>query len=225
MTAKNFEVIDNRIQLDQAIWACRLQESLSKQRLHYFVAKERDRRQKAIEDANVRCLIPGPTSSRAGMIVDMIPRPPAPKPGGVEEDNVTVTSPLTSSGMTTTSTVFEDDVSPAANREKQTSKIKKTRKSRKQASEARIEEKKARDSLNQRYSVAFKKATILLSSENRHLKATTTEGIIHQLNEEHCLNGTKKKLAKSTIYGAIARGNVGMSPMKKGPPPKIPHAL
>jgi hypothetical protein len=63
--------------------------------------------------------------------------------------------------------------------------------------------KKARESLQTRYSAAFKEATVLLSSENTNLNRAnkvTADDIIRRLNEDHSLCGTKKQLAKSTIY-------------------------
>ena len=53
----------------------------------------------------------------------------------------------------------------------------------------------------------------------------TADEIIHCLHQEHCLYGTKKQLARSTVYRAIAKGNVGLSPLTRGPKQKIPDAL
>ncbi len=82
--------------------------------------------------------------------------------------------------------------------------LRRTRKSSRQASEAQLDEKKARESLTQRYSVAFKEATVLMSPEcSSQLKMAnhlTADEIIHRLNQEHCLYGTKKQLARSTVY-------------------------
>jgi hypothetical protein len=39
------------------------------------------------------------------------------------------------------------------------------------------------------------------------------------------LNGTKKKLTRSTVYRALARDDIGKSPLKKWPPIKILDAL
>ena len=104
-------------------------------------------------------------------------------------------------------------------------KGKRTRKSPRQASEARLDEKQARDSLNERYSKAFKEATTLISSKSGAKNKMTTAQVITQMNEEYNLNGTTKVLKRSTLYKAVSTGNVGNSPMRKGPPPKIPREL
>ncbi len=64
---------------------------------------------------------------------------------------------------------------------------------------------------------------MLFSSRNKHHK--TADEIIRRLNAEHNLTHTNKKLAKSTVYKAVAKGNAGQSPMKKGPSSRIPQVL
>ena len=243
-TAKKFEVLDKQLQFDEAIRACSLHKSLTKQRLHYFVAQELKRRQKVFEVNAKQCC----PRCKAGMVVDVVTTTAQQHPAGAaptttigrlvaednEDDNVTNNSPLTMSSGTRTTTISsssnEEDSTIAAGSRPQSSKNikRRTRRSSQQASEARIDEKEAQKSLQTRYSVAFKEATVLLSPENTHLNKAnkvTASDIIHRLNEDHFLYGTKKQLAKSTIYRAIAKGNMGMGPKKKGPPPKIPDTL
>jgi hypothetical protein len=38
------QVFDKDLQFNEAIWACKLQKTLTKQRLHYFVTKEEGKR-------------------------------------------------------------------------------------------------------------------------------------------------------------------------------------
>ena len=213
-----------------------------------------------MDEANLRCSLnaggaPMSTCRRQGLIVDVVTHQPGPpaarRDPEQEEDTMTNISPLTTSLATTmaTSSEEEDDdaiaaatIMTAAPRTRSASNgtrqgeggqsiiTRRTRKSPRQASETRINEKQAKESFNQRYSLAFKEATFLLSSECTSLKKgnknLTTEKILEQLNEKYQLNGTKKKLTKSTVYRAVARGDVGMtSPMKRGPRTKIPDAL
>ena len=131
-----------------------------------------------------------------------------------EADNttsVTVTSPLTS-------TTSKESTRPCTPRPR-----KKSRRSPRQASEARLDAKEVRDDLRKRYSSAFKEATMLLSSSGIHNE--TADQLIKRLNSQYCLLNESKKLAKSTLYRAVAKGNVGNSPLKKGPLSRIPMAL
>ena len=254
-TAIFFEIIDNKLQFDEAIRACRLHESVNKQRLHYQVLRELERRQTFVKEEAKEgccslngCATCGPR--REGMTIEVITQARPTAHLGVcctnedDEDDVTNTSPLTTSSAdtfaplpsskgTTTMASTNNDIGPE---EGHGQKTKRTRKSARQASEARIDEKEAKQCLNQRYSSAFKDATFMMSSMSSECtiggpgtasseSLLTTEKIISQLNELYNLNGTKKKLARSTIYRALARGDIGKSPLKKGPPIKIPDAL
>jgi hypothetical protein len=104
-----FEVLDRQLQFDEAIRACCLQKSLTKQRHHYYVAQELKRRQKVFE-ANAECC----PRYKAGMVVDVVTTtaklPPAPTTTvaclAEDDDNVTDNSPLTMSSGTRTMTMF-----------------------------------------------------------------------------------------------------------------------
>ncbi len=52
----------------------------------------------------------------------------------------------------------------------------------------------------------------------------TVQQVINRLNAEYNLN-RKRKLSRITVYREINKGNVGMSPPKKGPCTKIPDVL
>jgi hypothetical protein len=111
------EVIDNKLQFDEAVWACRLHKSINKQRLHYQVAKELERRQKlAKEEPKVGCCslkngsisCPNCTRCQEGMVIDVITHEQPTACRGVcpdimdDEDDITNTSPLTTSLADTT---------------------------------------------------------------------------------------------------------------------------
>lgn len=205
-------------------------------------------KQKALEDARccLRCSnCAGPMQQQEQEGLERIvtttrttpeggPRPPPLElllthPNDKEDDShVSNISPLTLA-TTALSSPEEDSLSAVATAADSSSgpKGKRTRKSPRQASEARLDDKQERDSLNQRYSKAFKEATVLISMESGVKRANkmTTAQVIRRLNEEHSLNGTTKTLKRSTVYKALSSGNVGKSPMKKGPPPKIPREL
>jgi hypothetical protein len=133
----------------------------------------------------------------------------------VADGDNSATSPLTSS--TSTGATFTTAVTSERGRRRR------SRKSPRQASEARLDAKIAQDDLNNRYSLAFKEATVLLSSQEKRLEKV--DEIILRLNSDHGLTYTKKKLAKSTVYRAVAKGNAGQSPKKKGPSSEIPQVL
>lgn len=125
------QVIDKELQFDEAIRACKLCKTLTKQRLHYFVAKEMERRRKD------SCEQP-----REGRILVTTER----NTSHQEADNttsVTVTSPLTS----TTSKISTRPCTPRPR--------KKSRRLPRQASEARLDTKEVRDDLRKWYSSAF----------------------------------------------------------------------
>jgi hypothetical protein len=69
----------------------------------------------------------------------------------------------------------------------------------------------------------FKEATMLLYSSGVHNE--TADQLIKRLNSQYRLLNESKKLAKSTLYRAVAKGNVGNIPLKKGPLSRIPMAL
>ena len=108
---------------------------------------------------------------------------------------------------------------------------KKSQRSAKQASEARLKAMKQHEDYNWRFKMAFKAGTDLL---HRRIEATTSDtvsefgsvdSLVVHLNEKYCLLNGKRKLSKSTLYRALRQGRVGRSPSKRGPPPKIPDIL
>jgi len=72
--------------------------------------------------------------------------------------------------------------------------------------------------------MAFKEATTILAG-NPISRGETASKTILQLNEKHGIANKAKKLVKSTVYSAIASGNAGKSPKKKGPCARIPNEL
>lgn len=100
----------------------------------------------------------------------------------------------------------------------------KSRRSPRQASIARLDAKAKRVEERSRYSKAFKEATTILAAHPSSRGETANE-TIHRLNVKHGFTNEAKKLVKSTVYSAIANGNAGKSPKKKGPPTKIPSEL
>jgi hypothetical protein len=72
--------------------------------------------------------------------------------------------------------------------------------------------------------MAFKEATTILAG-NPISRGETASKTILQLNEKHGIANKAKKLVKSTVYSAIASGNAGKSPKKKGPSARIPNEL
>ncbi len=100
---------------------------------------------------------------------------------------------------------------------------KKSRKSPRQACEARLHAKVERDDLDQCYKMAFKQANMLMADSFHN---EPVNSIIARLNLKHSLIGTKKTLTRSTLYRAVSKGSNGLqSPAKKGPQLKIPDVL
>lgn len=202
-------MIDKDLQYDEAIWACRLFDTLTRQTLRYHVRKELERRMMQTQEEN---------HGKVGMYIAICERDEE------EEDTCNgrsfateeVVSPLTTPTTNSTSIEGSSNDTSASGR----SKIRKTPK---QASQDRIDAKAASSESYKRYSAAFKEATRLISSGCHD---GTAEELIKNLNLKYDLiaNG-KRKLAKSTIYRAIAKGIAGKSPLRKGPPPIVPSFL
>jgi hypothetical protein len=98
---------------------------------------------------------------------------------------------------------------------------KKTRRSSKQASIARLDAKRSRVDYEGRFKAAFKDATNLVSAKAR---AESVQSICSRLNIAYGLDG-KRRLTRSTLYQATKDGLAGASPKKKGPASKIPDTL
>ena len=204
-------MIDKDLKYDEAIWACCLFDTLTKQTLRYHVRKELERRMRQAHKEN----------AKVGMYVAICDRDEEEvetcngQTIATEEDPVSpLTTPTTNSFM---SSEGSSNVSSASGGR---SRIRKTPK---QATQDRIDTKAASSKFSKRYSAAFKEATRLISSGCHD---ETVEKLIHNLNVKYDLiaNG-KKKLAKSTVYRAIAKGISGKSPLKMGPPPIVPSFL
>jgi hypothetical protein len=95
---------------------------------------------------------------------------------------------------------------------------KRTRLSPKQASVYRLQTNRSKTDYDIRYKAAFKDAINLVAANT----GEPVKAICERLNKAFNLDG-KKRLARSTVYKATKCGLVGVSPMKKGPAPKIPE--
>ena len=95
---------------------------------------------------------------------------------------------------------------------------KRSRLSPKQASAYRLQASRSKLDYDIRYKAAFKDATNLVAAKT----GEPVKAICDRLNIAFNLDG-KKRLARSTVYKATKGGLVGVSPMKKGPAPKIPE--
>ena len=129
------QVLDNRLQYSHAINALCLQGSLTKQRLHYFVSLERERR--------IKNSVPDVISTSTNTTRD-------------DSTLHTETSPLTittdARSRSTTSTTTSTSSSIGSPRRR------KSRRSLRQASIARLDAKAKRDAERRRYSTAFNSA-------------------------------------------------------------------
>jgi hypothetical protein len=102
---------------------------------------------------------------------------------------------------------------------------KRIRKTSKQASTARIQAQQEREDYSRRFKEAFKEATRLIKEKKEGGSSNeTAQQVVTRLNAEYNLNGTRK-LSRTTVYREINKGNIGMSPPKKGPRTKIPDLL
>jgi hypothetical protein len=199
----------NKLQLDQALWACRLHNSVSILTLQYRVNVQRE----AIEALQLKEQ-EGSAANTSGFAASGRHNPI--EIISVDDGSGGEFSPLTEGSGASVYTVLSSSRASS-----QSSQKSKTRKTVKQASAARLEKKLSKDDYDRRYKIAFKESTNLLANEE-HLEPV--QKMVGRLNELHNLDG-KKKLTKSTVYRAVKAGMVGQSPLKKGPPSKIPDIL
>ena len=206
-------MIDKDLLYDEAIWACRLFDTLTRQTLRYHVRKELERRMMQTQEEN----------EKVGMYVAIRKRDEE-EVDACNERTVT-TEELVVSPLTTPTTYYTSSAEGSSSNVTSASSSGRSeiRKTPKQATQDRIDAKAASSEFYKRYSAAFKEATRLISSGCHD---GTAEELIHSLNLKYDLiaNG-KRKLAKSTIYRAIAKGIAGKSPLKMGPPPIVPPFL
>jgi hypothetical protein len=192
------QVLRNKLSLLQALRACLLHESITVQTLHYHVKRA---------EQNGGMYLSGSVSkhSKEGMVIDITTTTASTTAAPTDER----TSPLTE----TSSSSFSVST-------------KRTRKTSKQAGNARIEAKREREDYNCRFKEAFKEATRVVQEKKEGKKPSreTAQQVVTRLNAEYNLNG-KRKLSKSTVYREVKKGNIGRSPPKKGPPTKIPDVL
>jgi hypothetical protein len=84
----------------------------------------------------------------------------------VADGDNTTTSPVTTSTATSTTTAL----APPSNNNSMRGQRRRSRRSPRQASEARLDAKIGREDLSKRYNRAFKEATVLFSSRDKYHK-------------------------------------------------------
>ena len=139
---------------------------------------------------------------------------------GLVIDHNEKASSLALSSLTSTATMVTLSTGSSSEEEAPSGspKKKKSRKSFRQASLEKLETKRAKTEYDTRYKTAFKDATNIVATARVATSPTGDEefvlSMLHRLNCVHNLDG-KKKLAKTTVYGAVDKGMAGMSPKKK----------
>jgi hypothetical protein len=75
---------------------------------------------------------------------------------------------------------------------------------------------------NQRFKNAFKEGlSKRITSKDTATFSFSVDKIVADLNQKYNLVKGSEKLSKTTLYRAVRHGEVGESPMKRGPAPKI----
>ena len=215
------QVTHGNHKLNEALRACCLQGVVSFQKLHYHVKIAR-KALSAHSHANQGV-------SHEGLVVNV-------RAVGAASDSTTTVDTRTTMSPLTEASVLSATALPqqplvlvaALEEEEVAAPLVKRRKSSKQASETRAELKVRNEVYNQRFKIAFKEGTDLLSRQITGKDAATSslsvDKIVSELNRKYNLDG-KKKLSKTTLYRAVRHGNIGVSPMKRGPASKIPDVL
>ena len=187
-------MIVNGITAEQALGACQMTGTVPLSTLYSRVKAARDR-------GSYNDHIKRADTRRIGAFIDITE----------DEETMGVVSPVT---MDTTLLSLTSSQPAAPPR-------KKTRRSSKQASIARLDAKRSRVDYEGRFKAAFKDATNLVSAKAR---AESVQSICSRLNIAYGLDG-KRRLTRSTLYQATKDGLAGASPKKKGPASKIPDTL
>lgn len=82
---------------------------------------------------------------------------------------------------------------------------------------------------NARHSAVHKKATVEahanLTGRNRGKKGYGLRAVVEKYNKEELTSPNDKKLNYQTVHDAIKRGEIGVSPPKKGRPKTVPDEL
>lgn len=206
-------MIVNDVRVEQAIAACELQGILPYSTLYYRVKLARrkgtyDSILKAKAEQVIR------SNMKVGIVIDIEQNEDASE----RSRNI---SPVTMKSLSSSSNVTCTSTTTGASTATTSSEGKRSRKSSRQASLARLEAKRLKVDYEGRYKAAFKEATSLVASRT----IEPVHCICERLNLEYNLDG-KRRLARSTVYEA-ARGCVvgGVSPKAKGPKVKIPEVF
>ena len=215
------QVIYGGLTLDEALLANKLQRQLSFQMLHYHVKKAR----KALALQSQSLAAGPPLCKHEGLLVVDISADCDISTTGTTISPLTETSSLPSPMATLLPPIMpQPPVAPVTS----LPLLVKRRQSSKQTSEAEVEAKAREDDYNLRFKVAFKEGSDLLArriASDGNLGLPSVEiDIVATLNERYRLDGTKK-LTKETLYRTVREGRAGESPLKRGPPPKIPDIL
>ena len=187
----------NGITAEQALGACQMTGSVPLSTLYSRIKATRER---GTYNDHVRRA----DARRIGAIIDITE----------VEDTTGVVSPVTidTSLQSLSSTANSAQTSPPQ---------KKTRRSPKQASIARLDAKRSKVDYEGRFKAAFKDATNIVAGK---ASAESVQNICSRLNKAYNLDG-KRQLTRSTVYQATKDGLAGVSPKKKGPPSTIPAKL
>ena len=194
-------MIVNGISVDMALTACSLQTTVPASTIY---SRVKARREKGTYNALILKRVE--EARQVGLIIDITKD---------DDDSSMNVSPVTlntneGSCFCSTATSLQLSASQSTN--------KKSRRSPRQASIARLDAKQLKVEYVGRYKAAFKDAT------NRIAAGQTGESVQRmclRLNKEFNLDG-KRQLTRSTVYQAAKDGLAGTSPKKKGPEPKIP---
>jgi hypothetical protein len=194
--------------------------TLTRHCLHYFVKKERVRLENTTPHTQREC--------QNEMVAE-------------ESRNLAIISPLTidttigaeTNGVDATHNEAPTALNPDNNTYTEiiprstTTKRRKSRLSSRQVNKAKREAKGEADEFNARFKEAFKEATRMVAKrEHESNKGETVNDIIARLNETYGFTDkSKRKLSRTTVDRAVAKGNAGKSPEKRGPVPLIPPLL
>ena len=225
----------NKIRLAEALRACNLQGSVSTQRLHYYVkmAKKAVNKEGMVIDVVNICEEDGTATTSTSPLTE-------PSSSSLSHQL------LCCSDLTTDTAAEEQDKENLVDNLQDSSsplqpqppaaphngaddscniiKARKTRRSSRQTSVAKLEAKREYTAYNNRFKMAFKEATELIAGKSGCTRGESVPCLVEKLNCKYNLVG-KRKLSRSTVYRAVQCGKIGQSPCKKGPQPKIPDVL
>jgi hypothetical protein len=202
------KVIVNGLTAKQALKLCDLTDTVPTSTVYSHI---KARKEKGIYNNEIR----KEQKRKLGLVIKV----PLDDGSTSQDDDISPLTSTTINSLFINNTTGKTSLPSTKSSSASSNKIKKTQKSPRQASVAKLEAKRVRLDYDHRYKEAFKDATTTVASKNA--KGETVQAMCNRLNNTFRLDGAKNS-KRSTVFQAVKDGRVGMSPKARGPVSAIP---